>query len=44
VWADENGDIQFRDDIYQRDKSLLRALYQDGGTGTGKGKSKSKGV
>jgi len=40
VWADENGDIQFRDDIYQRDKSLLRALYQDGVTGTGKGKSK----
>ncbi len=31
VWADENGDIQFRDDIYQRDKSLIRALYDEGG-------------
>ena len=37
VWADENGEIQFRDDIYQRDKSLLRALYQDGVAGSGKG-------
>ena len=40
VWADENGEIQFRDDIYQRDKSLLRALYQDEVTSSGK----SKGV
>ena len=42
VWADENGEIQFRDDIYQRDKSLLRALYQDGVPDSGK--SKGKGV
>ncbi|MCC6135101.1 MAG: L,D-transpeptidase family protein [Candidatus Contendobacter sp.] len=37
VWADENGDIQFRDDIYQRDKSLKRALYQEGKPSGGKG-------
>ncbi len=36
VWVDENGLAQFRDDIYKRDKPLLRALYQQGGTG-GKG-------
>ncbi len=37
VWADENGEIQFRDDIYHRDTPLLRALYQDGGVSSGKG-------
>jgi murein L,D-transpeptidase YcbB/YkuD len=36
VWVDENGLAQFRDDIYKRDKPLLRALYQQGGAG-GKG-------
>jgi len=35
AWVDENG-LQFRDDIYKRDKPLVRALYQQGGAG-GKG-------
>ncbi len=29
AWVDENGQLQFRDDIYKRDKPLVRALYQD---------------
>jgi len=37
VWADENGEIQFRDDIYHRDTPLLRALYQDGEASGAKG-------
>lgn len=37
AWVDENGLAHFRDDIYKRDKPLVRALYQEGGTGGGKG-------
>ncbi|MCP5158176.1 MAG: L,D-transpeptidase family protein [Gammaproteobacteria bacterium] len=29
AWVDENGLLNFRDDIYKRDKPLVRALYQD---------------
>ena len=36
VWVDENGLANFRGDIYNRDKPMARALYQDGGAG-GKG-------
>ena len=38
AWVDEDGLVNFRDDIYQRDKSMVRALYQSdtGGKG-GKG-------
>ncbi|MBK9952709.1 MAG: hypothetical protein IPP10_14665 [Candidatus Competibacteraceae bacterium] len=35
-WVDENGVANFRGDVYNRDKSMARALYQDGGAG-GKG-------
>ena len=34
VWVDENGLAHFRDDIYKRDKPLVRALYQESGTGS----------
>lgn len=38
AWVDENGQVQFRDDIYNRDKPLVRALYQDdAGIKSGKG-------
>ncbi len=30
AWVDEEGVLNFRDDIYQRDKPMLRALYQKG--------------
>ncbi|MBK8537175.1 MAG: L,D-transpeptidase family protein [Candidatus Competibacteraceae bacterium] len=34
AWVDENGLAHFRDDIYQRDKPMLRALYEgNGGNG-----------
>jgi murein L,D-transpeptidase YcbB/YkuD len=36
VWVDEEGLTHFRDDIYKRDKPLVRALYQESSTG-GKG-------
>jgi murein L,D-transpeptidase YcbB/YkuD len=29
AWVDENGLLNFRDDIYKRDAPLVRALYQD---------------
>jgi murein L,D-transpeptidase YcbB/YkuD len=29
AWVDEEGFLNFRDDIYKRDKPLVRALYQD---------------
>ncbi|MCB1776835.1 MAG: L,D-transpeptidase family protein [Candidatus Competibacteraceae bacterium] len=29
AWVDEAGLLNFRDDIYKRDKPLVRALYQD---------------
>ena len=29
AWVDADGLLNFRDDIYQRDKPMLRALYQD---------------
>jgi murein L,D-transpeptidase YcbB/YkuD len=29
--VDEDGLANFRDDIYSRDKPLVRALYQDAG-------------
>lgn len=35
AWVDEDGLVNFRSDIYQRDKPMVRALY-DGGRG-GKG-------
>ena len=35
AWVDEDGLVNFRNDIYQRDKPMARALY-DGGAG-GKG-------
>jgi L,D-transpeptidase YcbB len=28
VWVDENGTIQFRRDLYDRDPAVLRALRQ----------------
>lgn len=30
AWIDENGLLNFRDDIYNRDKPMARALFQDG--------------
>ncbi|MCB1765994.1 MAG: L,D-transpeptidase family protein [Candidatus Competibacteraceae bacterium] len=33
AWVDEEGFLNFRDDIYKRDKPLARALYQDDKTG-----------
>ena len=29
AWVDSEGLLHFRDDIYQRDKPMMRALYQD---------------
>ncbi|HSA45729.1 MAG TPA: L,D-transpeptidase family protein [Candidatus Competibacteraceae bacterium] len=29
AWVDADGLLHFRDDIYQRDKPMMRALYQD---------------
>jgi len=29
--------VHFRDDIYSRDKSMTRALYQEAGSPSGKG-------
>jgi len=37
AWVDENGLTHFRGDIYNRDKPMVRALYQDGGTPRSKG-------
>lgn len=37
AWVDENGLANFRGDIYNRDKPMVRALYQDGGTPRAKG-------
>lgn len=37
VWVDENGLANFRGDIYNRDKPMVRALYQDGGAVNPKG-------
>lgn len=31
AWRDEDGDLQFRDDLYGRDAALSRALAGDGG-------------
>ena len=31
AWIDENGELNFRDDIYERDKPLWNALNQDSG-------------
>lgn len=31
AWIDENGEVNFRDDIYERDKPLWNALNQDSG-------------
>ena len=36
AWVDADGLLNFRDDIYKRDKPLVRALYQDDKVG-GKG-------
>ncbi|MFO1422229.1 MAG: L,D-transpeptidase family protein [Candidatus Competibacteraceae bacterium] len=36
AWVDEEGLANFRDDIYQRDKPMIRALYE-GGDLSGKG-------
>ncbi len=30
AWVDDEGLLHFRDDIYQRDKPMVRALYQKG--------------
>ena len=30
AWVDEEGLVNFRDDIYQRDKPMVRALYEGG--------------
>ena len=30
AWVDDEGLLNFRDDIYQRDKPMVRALYQKG--------------
>ena len=37
VWVDENGLANFRGDIYNRDKPMVRALYQDSGAASPKG-------
>ncbi len=33
AWVDEDGKVNFRDDIYDRDKRLVRALYADAQSG-----------
>lgn len=35
TWVDEDGLANFRDDIYQRDKPMVRALYEGGANGKG---------
>ena len=35
AWVDEDGLVNFRNDIYQRDKPMARALYQGGAGGKG---------
>jgi murein L,D-transpeptidase YcbB/YkuD len=35
AWIDENGWLNFRDDIYNRDKPMVRALYQEIGISDG---------
>ncbi len=35
AWVDEDGLANFRNDIYQRDKPMVRALYQGGESGKG---------
>jgi murein L,D-transpeptidase YcbB/YkuD len=35
AWVDEDGLVNFRDDIYQRDKPMARALYESGVGGKG---------
>jgi murein L,D-transpeptidase YcbB/YkuD len=35
AWVDEDGLANFRNDIYQRDKPMARALYQGGASGKG---------
>lgn len=35
AWVDEEGLANFRDDIYQRDKTMVRALYTGGADGKG---------
>ncbi len=37
AWVDEDGLANFRDDIYSRDKPLVRALYQEAGGPSSKG-------
>jgi murein L,D-transpeptidase YcbB/YkuD len=37
AWIDENGLLNFRDDIYNRDKPMVRALFQDGAKPASKG-------
>ncbi len=37
AWVDEDGLANFRNDIYQRDKSMIRALYEGGGASGKKG-------
>ncbi|MBL8251524.1 MAG: L,D-transpeptidase family protein [Candidatus Competibacter sp.] len=37
AWVDESGQANFRGDIYNRDKPMARALYQDAGTPRAKG-------
>ena len=37
AWVDEDGLAHFRDDIYSRDKPLVRALYQEAGGPSSKG-------
>ena len=37
AWIDDNGLLNFRDDIYNRDKPMVRALYQDAGGASKKG-------
>lgn len=35
AWVDDDGLMHFRDDIYQRDKPMLRALYEGNGGSSG---------
>ena len=35
AWVDEDGLVNFRDDIYQRDKPMQRALLEGGASGKG---------
>ncbi|MBL8260450.1 MAG: L,D-transpeptidase family protein [Candidatus Competibacteraceae bacterium] len=37
AWVDESGQANFRGDIYNRDKSMVRALYQDSAAPRSKG-------